>query len=423
MSRAQGRLRSIGGASVSLVDQIVSGGTNFIAVIAVASSLTAHQFGAFAVAYICLTLFLGLSRAYFGIPIALTTRTGTAVSDTYHAAITAVLLLTIPMAVLTLVVGSIFVGAVTLDPFFAVIALVTPFVLLQDVSRYEATAKGSPHLALISDVLWLAGIVTIWLLRDVLSTQQILGAWVGVAVSASLMMLVALKPKFRLRAALVLLRPRRGARDSVSINLLITAGVSLLVTMVIQPIFGAASVGALRAAGTLMGPVNTLITFIDFRILAKFAALPQERRGRYMTSIVAFVSFAVVAWGVVLLLLPGDVGRALLGETWALTREILPITVFEYFAIAVMAALSISIKFANDGRTLLFAKLLSVGAVLVSLGIIAIAQAPFVWVPVSLVVAAFIALGYVLIVVVRRSASSRLPATGNVKCQGDAAPD
>ena len=87
----------------------------------------------------------------------------------------------------------------------------------------------------------------------------------------------------------------------------------------------AALIGALRAAMTLLGPVNIVGFAASNFAVPELVKRRLSRRGMVRAAIALSLVLVAVdaAWGGVLLLLPDPVGEALLGDTWHEARGVL----------------------------------------------------------------------------------------------------
>jgi hypothetical protein len=82
--------------------------------------------------------------------------------------------------------------------------------------------------------------------------------WASVVGLALLVCLVMLRPAVDLAGGIRLLRPRRGIRESSAGVVLLSSVTGLVVALLVATTLGVQDSGALRGAGTLLGPVNTL---------------------------------------------------------------------------------------------------------------------------------------------------------------------
>ena len=397
----------VGSGLVGLVDQGVSSATNLLAVLAVAASLNAAGFGVFSVVYGGLTLALGLGRSYLGMPIALENPQGEQRRRAYDGGFTLILVAALPLAAVLSLLGWAVAAGHDLAWIGLFVAAATPLVVAQDLGRFEAVAQGRPWLALASDAVWLIGAAALWAFRDALSTSGVLWIWLLTIAVAAVLVTVPLRPRWDGSRALLLLKPGRGARESASIAVLLSAGGSMIVGLIVAAGFGPAGAGALRGAGTLMGVVNTLIAFLDFGVLIRLAKRPRSDDGRALGLMLLAYLVVLGVWTAVLLLLPTSWGELILGDTWTGTRAILPITAVEYVALISIAVLGIYCKLRDRALPILVGKVSSTAVLLGGSLVVVAVGAAFVWIPIGMVGAAVIGL-IVMIASIRKGRTAQL---------------
>lgn len=380
------------GGLIGLLDQGISSATNLLAVLAVAASLNASGFGIFSVVYGGLTLALGLGRSYLGLPIALEESLSRRRRRAYDGSFTLVVVASAPMAVLLGTLGWAVAAGHDLAWIGFFVAVATPFVVVQDLGRFEAMAQGRQWLALASDGLWLFGAAALWVFREHLTTQGVLWTWVATIMLAAAVVTVPLRPRWDWPTALSLVVPGRGARESASIAVLLSAGGSMIVGLVVAAGFGPAGAGALRGAGTLMGVINTLIAFLDFGVLIRLAKKSRAEDRRVLCRMLIAYLGVLGGWTAILLLIPSSWGELILGETWAGTRTILPITAVEYIALISVAVMGIYCKLRDRALPILVGKVASTSVLLAGSFLVVLVGAPFIWIPIGMVAAALVGL-------------------------------
>jgi O-antigen/teichoic acid export membrane protein len=104
------------------------------------------------------------------------------------------------------------------------------------------------------------------------------------------------------------------------------AGALQAIHFAIAGVFGVAAIGALRAAQTLLGPFNQLLTGLNVGLMPEMVRLRKERPQR-LRIVVASVSVAgagAVMLGTLLLAaMPESLGSELLGDTWPNARRLI----------------------------------------------------------------------------------------------------
>lgn len=370
------RLRGTRSLGLAIGDQAISSLTNVVAVLVVARQLDAESFGSFSLAYLVLTLFLGVGRAFFGLPLSLSARAGEVASRRlFEQALAALLVAALPISVVVFGVGSTLSGAWHGSQSTAIIAVAvaTPLVLLQDIGRYYALAIGRAGTALLADAVWFGGVVALFIAP--LPSLALFSLWIGAILASIVVFTASFHPKPKWKAAVQALRPERGLRANVSGTVILSNITSLSVNGLASSRYGLEIVGGLRGASTLFGPVNTLITFLDFAVLPRLVQRSEASARRLLLSTFAATVASTLLWVVVLLNIPDAWGMWLLGETWQTARAIFHITAVEYVLLVCAAIFSLHLKTRNAGRFLLVSKVISSAAIIVGV-IIALLVSP-----------------------------------------------
>lgn len=393
-----GRLRSFTIASLAhattVLDQGLSSLSSLLSVLAVARAVDASDFGTFALGYTGLTLFLGLSRAFFGMPLSISARDGRAsLKNLYTQSMSAACLLFIPIAGLVIAIGAFgtfLSGNAGVGWMAVAVGIATPLVMLQDIARFFAAVSGRPHVAVGSDAIWLCGMGILFFIGGALDEVWFSVSWLGVLVSSLLAMMVCVPWRTSVRGGLAVLKPRLGLRESVAGTAFLSSGTTLIVGFLITPFFGTGAVGSLRGAGTLFGPVNTMISFLDFGVLNHVAKRPRASDGSSLRIVTLGLVLVEIAWAAFLLLAPPEFGQLVLGETWSGTRAILPVTGIEYFFLCITAGMTLILKARGESRRLILNKILSTAMILVGTAIAVGIATQFVAIPIIIAFAAVV---------------------------------
>lgn len=380
--------------SLAIGDQAVSSLTNVVAVLVVARRLDAESFGSFSLAYVALTLFLGVGRAFFGLPLSLSARAGTAETrQVLEKALGAILVAALPIAGIVYLIGAVLSNSWHGSQSIAVtaVAVATPIILIQDVVRYFALAVGRAGVALAADALWLLGVTLLFFVPQ-LGLGPLFAGWIAAVLASIAIFALVFRPRPRWRSALSTLRPERGLRTSVSGTVLLSNITSLSVNGLASSRYGLELVGGLRGSSTLFGPVNTLITFLDFAVLPRLVRRSRARARRLLLTTFAASLLATVAWILILLILPTSWGTWLLGDTWQIARSIFHVTAIEYVLLVSAAVLSLILKTRDEGRLLLLSKIISSLAIVVGVVVAISISHTVIAVPVAIAVGAGISL-------------------------------
>jgi O-antigen/teichoic acid export membrane protein len=333
--RVSGRIRQVAQrAGWGVADQALSSLTNFAVGVFVARELGPTEFGAFSLAFATYLLALNASRGLATDPLAV--RFSDASAESWReaaaaAAGTATLIGAIIGAgcVLAAVVFDNVVGVAFLS-----LGLMLPGLLLQDSWRYIFFAARRGRDAFLNDLVW-AGVLGPFMAAVMLSgriyVQWFVLAWGGAAMVAGLF--GAAQAGTIPRLSLVG-RWHRSHRD-LGIRYLsenITFSVAVQVRLYgLGAIAGLAAVGALRAAELLLGPVNLIMMGIGSLMAipegARLLSHGLGRLRRFVVGLAILLAAVAMLWGLVVAVLPDELGQRLLGATWQPAASlVLPIT-------------------------------------------------------------------------------------------------
>lgn len=134
--------------------------------------------------------------------------------------------------------------------------------------------------------------------------------------------------------------------------------VPLQATLLTATAFGGFTASAaLRGADTIVGPFRTVLQALPALLLRRWAS-PSDRR-RQILALRATVPLwiATLAYGLVILLLPAEVGQFILGDTWVVAREVMPYAIAALIPITLTYTSSLALKAMGAGRALLMARL------------------------------------------------------------------
>lgn len=313
--------------SVGVVDQILSSGSNFVALLAAARYLNVEGFGNFALAMLSFTLTLGLARALCS--EALLVRPGddgTSRQARTRAATGAVIWVGIVAATAFAAVALSSSG--TLARCFAVLAVAIPGLLLQDTLRYAAFSRAEPKAALLSDATWfglmlviLAALIT----QGTPSAPAMLAAFAIPGVLAGLLQAIRERLLPAVYDGIGWIQRNGDLSVRYALDFLSGAGAAQLASYVLALVAGVAEVGAIRGSQTLFGPVNILLTGA-YIVLVPEGRHAARRSKRSLTKVCFAASgvFMIVSGAmlVIFLLMRPEQGQAILGNTWFGARAV-----------------------------------------------------------------------------------------------------
>lgn len=346
----------------SVADQGVAAFTN-IAVLVVAARLSGvHDFAVFSLVYMVATVLTGLAGSYVG--QALVLREGEAARDACRSAV-------VFTACASCAIGFTAAGVALLLPgdiprTFAVLGLLLPVVTGQDGLRYCFSTLRLPQRALGADVLRLAVTVPALAVQpDGSGPARLVAVWGLAALPALVLGGSMLAPRLRGahgRARDLLARDHLGRRFAVEFA--VGNGSSQLAIIGLGLLTGPLTVGALRGASTLFGPMNVLCNS------ATAFGPPLLRRAgstratvRTTLALAAVLATTAAAWAVLLAGLPDSAGRQVLGDTWDVASRLLPATGGQYVAIALGTSALLALRVLRPKATLTIQVIFSLGSV------------------------------------------------------------
>lgn len=311
---------SLGQAHWGLASQGLNTGTNFVLSILVARSATPADFGQFSLVVIVYILAVGTLRTTGNNVLTIGHSTS---AETLHrrgrdnVAFAAGLGALVGAGCLLVALAA--TGPVR--PVLFVMGFALPFLLVQDALRGLAFAQTRPAMAATIDGIWVvtqtagAGALLWWVAEPAM--WAFAGCWAaGGAVAALVGLFLA-----RIRPVVHLpyhwLRENRALAGPLFGSYLLTA-LPLYVTFLALPfVTDLAEIGVLRAAYLFFGPLGTLNAAAYSLTLVDAVRVPSASR---RTTLVRRVSLGLtaisIAWGFLIVLLPGDVGRWLIGTNW-----------------------------------------------------------------------------------------------------------
>jgi O-antigen/teichoic acid export membrane protein len=346
-------------------DQALSSLTNFGLGILVARTVTPVGFGAFSLSFATYTLLLGATRAIASEPLVV--RYSDSQRSTWRTGVesatgTAVVIGTLAGAV------CIAAGAVTGGAFRSALVplgLMLPGLLVQDTWRYAFFAQHRPAAAFFNDLVWTccqAMAVALVFLAGRPNVAWFVIAWGGAGAVAACAGALQAGVVPRPREVMGWLRAQRDLAPRYLAEFGARNGAQTGVVYAAASLSGLAAAGALRAGQIVLGPPNILnMGLTGAAIPEAVRALRRSRRHLWRLTQLLSLAIALPAllWGAVVLALPDDVGRALLGASWEPAQAVLvPLTL----ALAASGALTgptVGLRALEDARRSLRARLIT----------------------------------------------------------------
>lgn len=322
MAEPQSARRRIG---VATIDQAISGASNVLIAVLAARVLGVESFGLFGIAFLVYVLAQGAARALVGEPLLLHPAEA---EEKPGEMIGSGIILGVALGVLVAAAGLLaHVWDGRLGNALIALGVFFPFLVLQDLGRYLGFATRRPESALTLDVTWLVlqlGAITMLFVTGADALWEFIVAWAGSGAVAGLLVFWQHRHSpIRLTVRWLVSTWSYSWRYLVSYTS--TQGSGLLAAVLLGAIAGAKALGAVQGALLLQRPFMTVQAAVIASSVGEISRRATERdyvrsmvrRLTILTASVAFVN------GVILLTLPDVLGRAVLGDTWAETNDLL----------------------------------------------------------------------------------------------------
>lgn len=323
------------------IDQVLASASNFLLMILLARVASLSTFGVLGIGYSVLTLAVSVERSALGVRLGIDLARRRPDSDPdspgHHVALASLCALALSLVAVAALLG---LGWATPHELGGVLilALAAPIVLLEDVWRYAANAVRRPGVALAADGLWLA-VVAVELVRSFLTPvapQEAIVVWAGGAALACVVFLRSSVPvSIGVRGVRAFLS--RGRRAALAADGALGGLTPVVIGLIVSAVASVATYGTLRAAGTVFGVVNTLTSGVSLALVPALAVRPFRGAIRLAVSAAGALVAVAVLWGGAVLVAPGSVGHALLGESWSSAQHIIPLAILEYGAVGAWA--------------------------------------------------------------------------------------
>jgi O-antigen/teichoic acid export membrane protein len=310
--------------SLITVDQAVSSGSNFLVTILAAHALGVATFGVFALVFLTYVTAQGLARALTGEPLLVhpdeaRARTGEVIGTGLWTGAAA-------GAACAVVAAVLWVLGVEAGAAFGVLALCLPLLFVQDLGRYLAFALHQPARALVLDGIWLLLLVAssaVLLSTSHRELSTFVACWAGSGVVAGLVVFAQHRVRPRIGTAWLRRTWTFSWRYALSYASMQSAALGVSVALLV--VADAEALAAVRGAWLLLGPYVQLQAAAMAAGVAEVSRLPgpgpaltrHVRRTTGLTVGVAALNAAV------LLALPDELGRLVLGPTWEVTEPLL----------------------------------------------------------------------------------------------------
>ena len=292
-----------------------------------AHELGIQEFGMFAIASSVYALITGVVRAAVIEPLL---AVGTLVGDLTAASRRA------SLVGLVASVPTIAAGALLQSPFLIAAGFAAHGLTMYELSRTVNMAAGDPSKALAQDVVWCCATVGIAVCvgTDVVDGAQGFGLWVGVGA------LIGYLACFRARYSISPRWPRSRVSTGTAVlfgsDFLVGSGSGAVTTNALGVFAGISTVAALRAAGTIFGPVLLVVSVartLAIPFLQQFQRRSDGSEVRVAVKVTTILVLLAICPLVFLAFLPASIGSFILGQNWTTAEPLLPFLSLEVLLI------------------------------------------------------------------------------------------
>lgn len=324
-------------AAWSFSAQAISSTSNFILTVSVLAVASLREFAIFSLSITTYALVSQLARSASALPLMIL------YSDQEGEHRPAEERRAVGVAVMVgLVAGVVLAGLAGLNPGvrgqFLILGAAMPLLLFQDSARYLAFARSVPHIATLSDGLWLglqvAGSLVAWALGAATVTV-LLAVWAVSGAVAGLVAGARVRVAPGVAGSVAWLREHRGLWGKLVVEFAVNSGSFYLLMYGLALLAGIDELGRLRAAQTLIGPVIVVL------LAGNALGIPESVRARRdagrMRRLCLILSgglaTAALVWGAAIWLLLPVIGPGVFPSSWEIARPLIPM--FTVFAAAV----------------------------------------------------------------------------------------
>ncbi|MEZ0074720.1 hypothetical protein [Planotetraspora sp. GP83] len=339
-----------------LADQALASATSIALTVVVAREVDTWALGAFATANTLYMIVLGFSRTVVSEPLLVRF---SHVAETEHRQ--GVRQSTGLALLIGLLGGALLLGAALLYGGLVAeaimpLAIFLPGLLLKDAWRFAFIAAERPGHAILNDLIWALGQVAGvgWVIGSGHPTVGgIVAAW---AVSATVAAAAGVLQARLLPAPWLARRWIHGTRDllpAYTVEFVARVGGRNLALLAVGWVSGLPTLGAIRAAEVVFGPLNVLLQAGNLVAIPQAVGALRRSVATLRATVVAQSGALIVlsaGYAAFALILPAGLGRALVGESWGLAEAILLPTALLYACVAAMTGPIVGLRALGDNR-------------------------------------------------------------------------
>lgn len=295
--------------------------------VAIARTTTVAEFGSFAMAMVVFVFVSGLLRAAFTDTALARPNQPNAFVRSFRRA---------SLASIVIVLGLLAWGFLSRDPYLIILAVASHGLLALDIIRTFDSAVRSARRSFFYSTLWAACTLAVALCSFVwnVSAVTLFIVWAGAgAICGYFAMALSRAPWM---PGWPSQREETSAASMFALDYLVGSGGSALTTTLVGVVLDRSVVGAIRGAGTLLGPVN-LIASTARSLTIPLLARAQEDPGkefRLALRITLVLALVITPLLTVVQFIPPAWGEWLLGDTWAVAAlALLPLAIESLFGL------------------------------------------------------------------------------------------
>lgn len=365
-----GAIRMAGRAGWALTDQAVSSLTNFALGVLIARSVNAENFGAFSLAFATYLIILNLARAIGTQPLVIRySAVDPAVWRRGAAAATGTMFgVGVAAGLLCIAIGAV-IGPPAGATFIA-LGIALPALLVQDAWRFVFFAGARDRDAVLTDLVWAITLITFLVVLAGVApgTPQAVLGWGASATIAAVVgaRLSGVVPSPRALRSWV--REHGDLVWRYSAEVLVGLGASQVAIYVVGVTAGLVQAGSIRAAAILLGPMHVVLQAAHLIAVPEGVRIRRRSPARFRLATAALsagLAMVIFAWVLFASLLPDDIGRSLLGESWDAARSVLFPLGLALVAQGVSGGSLVGLRVLADASSSLRARILDAGFSLV----------------------------------------------------------
>lgn len=339
-----------------VADQALSSVTNFTLGIAMARTASPAEFGVYGLLFAAYLIAINITRPIAIEPLLI--RFSGRDDGRWHDAL-ADASGTVAMVGLGLGLVAIAIG-VTQSGFlgsgFVVLGLLIPGLVLQDGWRFAFFGARRGPAAFLNDLVWAGTLVPIIVFLEVQGSPSplaLVAAWGITANIAAGVGILQTRVRPHPLATLAWWRANRDLGRPLLGDRIATNIVGEVTPYAIGAIAGLPAVGALRAAQLLLGPFTVMFQGLGLVALPEAVRIvdrPDRTLLRAATLYSVGLMALVMTTGIILFLVPSEIGQVFLGENWLAARDtLLPYTLF-FAALMAVAGPSVGLRALGEAR-------------------------------------------------------------------------